>query len=109
MTLTRAGSGNVPQATIRATILWGDGTLSSALFRSNSVGGFDVIGSHRYVSEGTYRVRIIFDVSYNGGVFANQGRVIDSLALVGKVPGNTPSMPQITFPLTKFKAMVPID
>jgi len=109
VTLSRQASGNNPQAAIKATVLWGDGTTSAALFQSNASGGFDVLGSHTYVAEGTYRVWIFFNVSYNGGVFANLGRVIDSLVLVGQVPGNTPSMPQITFPLAKFKAMIPID
>jgi hypothetical protein len=102
LTLARPASGSNPQAAIKATIAWGDGTVSSGYFKSNKSGGYDIVGTHRYAAEGTYRTQVFIDVAYNGGPFVGTIQQIDGLALVGSVPGNLPYLPNLTFPLTNF-------
>jgi PKD repeat protein len=41
-----------------ATIQWGDGTISAGTIQADPAGGFDVLGSHTYKEEGTYKVSV---------------------------------------------------
>jgi hypothetical protein len=43
-------------ANFRATIDWGDGTISSGTITAKATGDLDVVGSHTYVAGGTYGV-----------------------------------------------------
>lgn len=106
--LSRNASGAHPAATIKATVVWGDGSVSPALLRSNRSGGFDVIASHTYPGAGTYRTQVLIDVAYSTGPFAQRLRTINGLALVGDVPGNVPFLPQLTFPLANFAQQIGI-
>ncbi len=61
-----------------ATIDWGDGTTSAGTIVANPGGGYDVMGNHRYTSDGTQiATTTIYDAAGNATAVTSSGGVAD--------------------------------
>jgi hypothetical protein len=76
-----------PASSYRATIAWGDGTVTDGTITANGAGGFLVGGTHTYQEDSIYRVLVhIHDTDGNSAVSLGTATVGDSTLLNNLTP-----------------------